>query len=80
MKHLPITRFLRQIRVSENKLYQNSPCWEWIGSCHPITWYTDFQAIAPNGQRCSNAHRFSYAYFIGEIPDGLEAEFRPLGT
>lgn len=43
-------------------------CWEWAGPRDPNTDYGIFQAIDPNSRA---AHRFSYRYYKGEIPEGL---------
>ncbi len=59
---LPIDRFLAKINPVE------SGCWEWTGSCH---WgYGQFW----NGIKQVKAHRFSYEFFNGKVPDGLDLD------
>jgi len=58
-----IERFCKYLSISE------SGCWEWTGY-HFLSGYGEFFA---NGKPV-RAHRFSYLYFKGDIPDGLEPD------
>src|SRR5262245_27251134 len=72
---LPITRFFRQIRVNETKIFEGSPCWEWLGPPHPVTGYCEMVIDGWRRRRKkSSPHRFAYHYFIGDLPDGLEPD------
>lgn len=72
---LPITRFLRQIRINESKIFDGSPCWEWLGPPHPVTGYCEMVIDGRRGRRKkSSPHRFSYLFFVGDLPDGAEPD------
>lgn len=58
----PIDRFLAKIEVVE------SGCWEWQASRHPRTGYGQF---ARGEGKVRRAHRWSYEFFVGPIPEGL---------
>ncbi len=45
-------------------------CWDWTAGRLKRGGYGQFNA-APNGPPSEKAHRFSYEYFVGPIPDGL---------
>jgi hypothetical protein len=55
---------------------KDSGCWEWTGSIFKNQ-YGSYGQIRM-GRRCANrvlrAHRVSYEYFVGKIPDGLELD------
>ena len=54
----PIIRFRKHIHINPVTL-----CWEWGGNVErPSFW---------NGERYELVYRFSYSYFIGNIPEGL---------
>ncbi len=57
-----IARFLRSIRISETE------CWEWMGARN-LKGYGQFK----DGKQLG-AHRFSYRWFKGEIPEGLQID------
>jgi hypothetical protein len=58
-----IERFLEKIVVLENG------CWQWTGSIHS----EGYGLIKING-KCTYAHKYSYQWFIGEVPYGLEID------
>lgn len=58
----PIVRFLKKINLSENG------CWLWNASTHK----DGYGWFGPGGRgRVMLAHRWSYQYFSGEIPEGM---------
>jgi len=68
----PIERFLPKVDKECVQGYydasgQWSTCWEWIGHIDKTTGYGKFLF---NGG-VNGAHRFSYEYYIGLIPEGL---------
>lgn len=69
-----IIRFLEKVEVSEIQFYEGTPCWIWKGCIAPKTGYGQFKIDARRGAQKSSPHRFSHEYFIGEIPDGHEAD------
>lgn len=60
-------RFILKIRVEENK---RNPCWIWTGSKNKQNYGILFFG---ENQKSRNvmAHRFSYEYYIGKIPENL---------
>lgn len=60
----PIVRFMRHVERDENG------CWLWTGFIHPKTGYVQFHEHRQNTPNVV-AHRWSYEFFIGPIPDGL---------
>ncbi len=60
---LPIERFLSKFRVSEKE------CWEWTANISP----NGYGKFWWDGQK-GCAHDFSYTYFKGAIPQGLEPD------
>lgn len=62
------SRFFDKIQVSEIMFFNDSPCWEWIGSKN-ASHYGQFHAMGE-----AYAHRVSYRLFIGEIEDGYEVD------
>ncbi len=57
-------------KVNKNgPLWNGTPCWEWQG-----TRYHDEYGQFSIGGRKVRAHRFSYEYFKGPIPEGLEPD------
>jgi len=56
-------------RFTEKMARTDTGCIEWRGSCLP-TGYGQFY----NGVRVMPAHRWSYEYFVGPIPDGLQID------
>ena len=71
---LPITRFLRFIRVSETNFYNGTPCWEWLGS-KTGAGYGDFCIDGRRGKKFrTTAHQFSHVYFIGAVRRGREID------
>lgn len=69
-----IMRFLSKVQVSEVLFYNNTPCWEWKGCITPKTGYGQFRFDGRRGSSLSNPHRFSYCYFIGDVPEGYEVD------
>lgn len=63
--HRPIDRFLDFVSFEPN-----TGCWLWIGAGSSSGDYGRFW----DGDRSVQAHRFSYEYFIGPIPDELELD------
>ena len=61
-----ISRFLDKIEVVQ--MAYTSPCWKWTAS----TDAAGYSRFGANGERY--AHRFSYAFFIGDIPDGCHVD------
>lgn len=59
---MPIERFTKLFRITE------AGCWQWTGHLD-IGGYGSFW----NGKPIK-AHRFSYEYYIGVIPEGLELD------
>lgn len=64
-----IERFLNKISVSKINFYNNTPCWEWIGT----------KIVAGYGIIIINCkhirtHRFIYEYYYGEINLNLEID------
>jgi len=64
MNILAIERFLNKVRVLENG------CWEWTGakSAQGYGWFMN------SGGKVVRSHRFSYQYFNGVIPLGLDID------
>lgn len=58
----PIDRFLSAIRKEKNG------CWVWLASTRGRLGYGQ---ITVDGKQIG-AHVFSYTYFVGKIPDGME--------
>lgn len=60
-------RFIRKIKINNPEVDQNQ-CWEWQGC------FSGSQISYPyfryNGST-KRAHKFSYKYFKGEVPDGI---------
>lgn len=48
----------------------NCGCWLWAGALYNQKGYGSFY----NGTSNVRAHRFSYEYFVGEIPNGLQLD------
>jgi hypothetical protein len=46
----------------------NSGCWLWLGGVNPSNGYGRFYT---NGNVVVSAHKFSFTFFIGPVPDGL---------
>ena len=59
----PIERFLSKLIIKE------SGCWEWIGGRSGA----GYGELRTGGNRIK-AHRFSYEWFKGKIPDGLQID------
>lgn len=51
------------------KVRQQDECWQWTAYVHPEG-YGRFRV----GQRVLQAHRWSYEYLVGPIPEGLEID------
>lgn len=68
------SRWVKFIRVSEIKLYNGSPCWEWTGCKSKTTGYGQFKIDARRGAKLSSPHRFAWEFFYGAIPDGYEVD------
>lgn len=64
-----IERFLNKISVSKTNFHNTTPCWDWI-ACKTNRGYGHFR---PNG-KLVGSYRFSYEYYNGEIPKGLEID------
>ncbi len=61
-----LSRFLPLIAV------QSDGCWHWLGYIRKGTGYAQFYT-SPE-RPVDTAHRWSYEYFIGPIPDGLQID------
>lgn len=62
---LEILRFARKVQVEE------SGCWRWTANTHPDTGYGRFWF----GRHLDRlAHRVSYEWIVGPIPDGLQID------
>lgn len=59
-------RFCRKIKVTE------SGCWEWQGAKHHQNGYGQFWYRG----RAHQAHRISYALFVGGIPEGMTVDHK----
>lgn len=60
-----IDRFLTKIEV------QPDECWHWTAARHPL----GYGAFRPEGRRrVVRAHRWSYEFFVGPIPPGLQID------
>lgn len=67
----PITRFLAKITVRYLLLSDNDsdvPCWKFTGAVDAAG-YGRFKADGENF-----AHRFSYQFFVGDIPEGYHVD------
>lgn len=64
-----IERFLNKINVSQIRLYNGSPCWEWTSS-------KDIGGYGVIGLRGKviKSHRFIYEYYHGEIDLNLQID------
>lgn len=62
-------RFLRKISINTARMFDGTPCWEWIG-CKDTNGYGAFTTEAPN-RRLVRAHRWAYSHWIQPIPDAL---------
>ena len=60
-----IERFLEKISVSKVNFYEGKPCWEWTAA-KDSAGYGMFWL-----NRLQGAHRVSYEYFNGKIPEDL---------
>lgn len=69
-RHSLAGRFLKKVRVSEVLFHEGSACWEWQAG-KDKSGYGRFVGLDDH-----YAHRVSYKYFIGEIPDDLEIDHR----
>lgn len=58
--------FLSKLVVSNDKIVDGEPCWEWIGST--LKW--GYGQVSINGLK-GLAHRVSWIIFNGEIPNKL---------
>lgn len=66
---LPITRFLAKISVGYSLLSDGeTPCWKFTGAIDAAG-YGRFKADGENF-----AHRFSYKFFVGDIPEGYHVD------
>ena len=65
-----ILRFMRGIKVDSND------CWIWQGSVTKDGGYGSFKTSSINGSKGKmySAHRYSYEYFVGEIPKNLDID------
>jgi hypothetical protein len=45
-------------------------CWPWIGSVN----HGGYGVFGARGRRNSNAHYWSYVFYVGEVPPGLEID------
>ena len=52
----------------------NSGCWIWLGMGHSENGYGLFR-FGGRG-KCYLAHRISYEFYVGKIPDGLELDHK----
>ncbi len=59
-----IERFMSHVKIS------GTGCWEWFG-CKKPGGYGVFSIKKNNIHKTYNAHRWSYQYYIGNIPEGL---------
>lgn len=69
-KHSAIGRFLKKVQVNTNKVFEGTPCWEWMAFLDDGG-YGRFNSPLDN-----YAHRFAYRFFIGEIPEGFDVDHR----
>src|SRR5262245_16622968 len=72
-----LARFWAKIKISEDKFYNDTPCWEWTGCIHPLG-YGQFRYDARKkhngGKPQTSPHRFAYEHFVGEIPADREVD------
>lgn len=65
-----IGRFLKKITVNPERLFEDTPCWEWQGAI-------DAGGYGRFGSPVSHyAHRFAYHFFVGQIPEGFDVDHR----
>lgn len=62
-----VDRFLPKIAPASNG------CWEWTAARHRVSGYGHFN-LSWRPTMSGLAHRLSYEYFVGPIPDGLEID------
>lgn len=65
----PIDRFLHNVNKKSGKLWNNTECWDWIGSLDKGG-YGHFRLHG----KIIRAHRFSYEYYIGPIAENLQLD------
>jgi hypothetical protein len=67
-----IEKFVSRFEVSEEHMWNNSACWIWTAgtTCNGYQKYASFRADG----KMIRGHVFSYRYFVGEIPQGLELD------
>ncbi len=61
------TRFWKKVDKSPNE----KGCWNWTGKPHRKADGKDWYGRFTVNRKCENAHRWSYRFTHGEIPDGL---------
>lgn len=59
-----LNRFYEKIAVDDE-----TGCWHWLGSKIPSGY-----GMKWNGERVIPAHRWSYTYFVGPIPEGMNLD------
>lgn len=59
-----VSRFVKKYEVNDF-----SGCWDWLAGKTQDGYGTFF-----NGKKTQRAHRFSYEYYNGDIPEGLEID------
>ena len=64
----PLERFFSKVEICV------SGCWEWTGGCTNSRGGKKYGAFTPSTGHTTSAHRFSYTYFKGEIPQGMTVD------
>lgn len=67
------SRWIKFVRVSEIRFYNESPCWEWLG-CKQSNGYGQFRIDGRRGAKKSSPHRFAWEFFYEVIPGGYEID------
>ena len=62
-------------RIMEKVLFQPNGCWTWTGAFFKKK-YGNYGQLRMGGKdgKAKKAHRISYTFFVGEIPEGKEID------
>lgn len=73
-QYTPLERFLSHVVVTSNG------CWIWYGAKAKTKWGDYGLCCLSDTNRTCRAHRWSYEYFVGPIPDGLQLDHKCRNT